>query len=134
MGNPNEKTLYGQTLDFFRDRMKGDPDTVVTDRGIRSKHNFDITPDTIPHVFFGKSEDVIEEKQDFCRRARSATEGFIAVAKNLRGFRCSLYRGLLGDCIWTLLCQTAYNLKKFLLLYRDEDLEEHSLVKLGLLG
>lgn len=134
IGNPNEKTLYGQTLDLFRDRMKGDPDTVVTDQGIRSLHNFSITPDTIPHVFLGKSEDVVEEQQDFCKRARSATEGFIAVAKNLRGFGCSLYRGLQGDRIWTLLCQTAYNLKKFLLLYWDEDLGEQSLMKLGLLG
>ena len=82
----------------------------------------------------GKSDDVIQEIQDFCRSARSATEGFIAVAKNLRGFGCSLYRGLQGDRIWTLLCQAAYNLKKFIQLYLNDDIEEHCLIKLGLLA
>ena len=74
-----------------------------------------------------------EAQQDFCRKARSATEGFIAVAKHLRGFGRSFYSGLHGDRVWTLLCQTAYNLKKFLQLYREEELEENSLVSLGLL-
>lgn len=32
-------------------------------------------------LHMGRSEDVPEEKQDFCCKARSATEGFIAVAK-----------------------------------------------------
>ena len=72
--------------------------------------------------------------RDFCRRARSATEGFIAVAQNLRGFGRSLYRGFSGDRIWTLLCQTAYNLKKLVQLYLSEKIEEESLVKLGLLA
>ena len=134
IGAPNDKTLYGNTLNLFRDRVKTDPDTVVTDQGCRSEHNFNITPPTIAHVFLGKSADVIQDHQDFCKSARSATEGFIAVAKHLRGFGRSLYRGLRGDRIWTLVCQTAYNLKKFLQLYRAEELQEESLVKLGLLG
>ncbi len=50
--------------------------------------------------FLGRSEDVSEEKQEFCRRSRSAAEGFTAAAKNLRGFGCSLYSGLKGDRIW----------------------------------
>ena len=134
IGNPNDKTLYENTLDLFRERMKGDPETVVTDMGYRSQKNFKITSEAVTNVFLGKSEDVAEEMRDFCRRARSATEGFIAVAKNLRGFRCSLYRGLWGDRIWTLLCQTAYNLKKLVQLYLSEKLEEKILVKLGLLA
>ena len=73
-----------------------------------------------------------EENQDFCCKARSATEGFIAVAKNLRGFGCSLYKGFEGDRIWSLLCQTAYNLKKFIQLLQAEKIKEESLLKLGL--
>jgi len=56
------------------------------------------------------------------------------VAKNLRGFGKSLYRRLVGDRIWTLLCQIAYNLKKFLQLYEEEKLEENSLMSLGFLA
>lgn len=133
IGQPADKTLYGNTLDLFQKRMEDCPDTVVTDLGFRSRNNFKNTPKEIDHVFLGRSDDVVEEKQDFCRRARSATEGFVAVAKNLRGFGCSLYRGLRGDRVWTLLCQTAHHLKKFLQLYRDKKIEEKSLVKLGLL-
>ena len=134
IGQPGDTTLYGGTLDLFRQRMHGTPDTVVTDLGVRSRHNFTITPERIDHVFLGRSEDVEEAHRDFCRRARSATEGFIAVAKHLRGLGCSLYRGLRGDRIWTRLCQAAYNLKKFVQLYRAERVAEASLVKLGLLG
>ena len=134
IGQPNDTTLYGGTLDLFGRRLHGDPDTVVTDQGVRSQANFRDTPDAIDHVFLGRSEDVAEEHRDFCRRARSATEGFIAVAKHLRGFGCSLYRGLSGDRLWTRLCQAAYNLKKFVQLYRAERVTESSLVKLGLLG
>jgi hypothetical protein len=84
-------------------------------------------------VFLGRSDDVDESQQDFCCKARSATEGFIAVAKHLRGFGRSLYRRLHGDKVWTLLCQTACNLRKFLQLYRKEELEESSLASLDLL-
>ena len=134
IGQPGETTLYGDTLDLFRQRMHGDPDTVVTDLGVRSRHNFTITPEGIDHVFFGRSDDVVEAQRDFCRRARSATEGFIAVAKHWRGLGRRLYRGVGGDRIWTRLGQAAYNLKKFIQLYRAESLTEASLVKLGLLG
>ena len=43
-----------------------------------------------------------------------------------------MYRGLTGAGIWTRLNQCAYNLKKFLQLYRNEALEERTLVKFGL--
>jgi IS5 family transposase len=132
IGSPNDKTLYGETLDLFIKRMREYPESVITDLGYRSRRNFQNTPEKISNVFLGRSEDVIEEKRDFCRKARSATEGFIAVSKNLRGFGRSLYRGFEGDRIWSLLCQTAYNLKKFLLLYFAEKIEEQSLIKLGL--
>jgi len=133
IGNPGDTTLYGDTLRLFQKRMGKDPDTVVTDLGFRSKNNRKNTPETISNVFLGRSDDVDEGQGDFCRKARSATEGFIAVAKNLRGFGRSLYHRLHGDKIWTFLCQTAYNLKKFLQLYRDEELEKNSLETLGLL-
>jgi IS5 family transposase len=132
IGNPSDKTLYGDTLQLFQKRMGNDPDTVVTDLGFRSRDNRKNTPETISNVFMGRSDDVDEDQRDFCCKARSATEGFIAVAKNLRGFGRSLYRQLHGDRIWTLLCQTAYNLRKFLQLYRDEELHDSSLAVLGL--
>jgi len=132
IGNPGDTTLYGDTLGLFQKRMCNDPDTVVTDLGFRSRDNRKNTPETISNVFLGRSADVDEDQRDFCRKARSATEGFIAVAKNLRGFGRSLYCRLHGDRIWTLLCQTAYNLKKFLQLYRDEELENNCLAALGL--
>ena len=132
IGKPDDTTLYGDTLRLFQKRMGKDPDTVVTDLGFRSRDNRKNTPEAISNVFLGRSDDVDEDQRDFCRKARSATEGLIAVAKNLRGFGRSLYRRLHGDRIWTLLCQTAYNLKKFLQLYRDGELKENSLIALGL--
>ena len=133
IGNPRDNTLYGDTLALFHKRMGDDPDTIVTDLGFRSRNNIKNTPESVSNVFLGRSDDVDESHQDFCHKARSATEGFIAVAKNLRGFGRSLYHRLHGDRIWTLLCQTAYNLKKFLQLYRKEKLDNHSLEVLGLL-
>ena len=132
IGNPSDKTLYGNTLELFQKRMGNNPDTVVTDLGFRSRDNRKNTPESISNVFLGRSGDVDEDQRDFCCKARSATEGFIAVAKNLRGFGRSLYRRLNGDRVWTLLCQTAYNLKKFLQLYRRKELENNSLAALGL--
>ncbi|MDM8522412.1 hypothetical protein QUF80_03490, partial [Desulfococcaceae bacterium HSG8] len=64
--------------------------------------------------------------------ARSATEGFIAVAKNLRGFGRSLWHRLGGHRMWSLICQTAHNLKKFLRLWDEDRIGEESLKKLGL--
>jgi transposase, IS5 family len=102
--------------------------------GSRSRNNFKETPEKITNVFLGRSTDVTGEKErDFCRRARSATEGFIAVAKNHRGFNKSLWHTLKGHRMWSLLCQTAYNLKKFLQLYYAEEIGEEKLFKLGII-
>ena len=132
IGQPNEKTLYPETLARFRRRMETYPDGAVTDSGYRSAKNRKLHQDDIDYVFMGKSSDVDEAHQAACRAARSATEGFIAVAKNLRGFGQSLYRGLVGATIWSRLNQCAYNLKKFLQLYRSEALSEATLKKLRL--
>jgi IS5 family transposase len=133
IGKPNDKTLYPGTVSLYIKRMKGCPDTVVTDLGFRSRENFKKTPEKVTDVFLGRSTDVAGEKEcDFCRRARSATEGFIAVAKNHRGFGRSLWHTLKGHRMWSLLCQTAYNLKKFLQLYYEEKIKEEDLVKPGL--
>jgi IS5 family transposase len=132
IGQPNEKTLYAPTLERFRTRMGAYPGGAVTDSGYRSAKNRQLHHDDIDYVFMGKSADVDEAHQAACRSARSATEGFIAVAKNLRGFGQSLYRGLVGATIWSRLNQCAYNLKKFLQLYRNEALSEQTLMKLRL--
>lgn len=132
IGQPNEKTLYPATLERFRKRMETYPDGAVTDLGYRSAKNRTLNHEDMDYVFMGKSSDVHETHREVCRSARSATEGFIAVAKNLRGFGQSLYRGLVGATIWSRLNQCAYNLKKFLQLYRDEALSEETLIKLRL--
>ncbi len=132
IGNPKDSTLYGETLKLYQERMGDNPDTVVTDQGFRSRNNRKNTPEAISSVFLGRTSDVDDSKQDFCCKARSATEGFIAVAKNWRGFGKSLYHKLKGDRIWTLLCQTVYNLKKLLQLYENGKLENHMLEALGL--
>ena len=120
-------------MEQYIKKMKGIPPYSVADKGYRSKKNMTMAK-AIGHAFFGKSSDVDEEQQSFCRSARSATEGFIAVAKNLRGMRKSLYKRIDGDKIWTALAQTAYNLKKFYALYRDELLSELTLQKLGFIA
>lgn len=132
IGHPNDTTLYGPTLERFRKRMQVYPGTAVTDLGFRSAKNLTLHRKDIDQIFLGQSTDVEAQHQDACRKARSATEGFIAVAKHLRGFGCSMYRGLTGARIWTRLNQCAYNLKKFLQLYRNEALEESTLVNLRL--
>lgn len=134
IGQPQDKTLYQTTLKLFRQRMGRYPKRTITDQGYRSNQNLKNNPTSVKSVFMGRSEDVPVEQQDFCRSARSATEGFIAVAKNLRGFGQSRYRNLNGHRIWTLLCQSAWNLKKFLQLYQTEDIPEQALKKLGLLN
>jgi len=134
IGQPGDKTIYPSTLELYKERMKAYPDAAVTDLGFRSKSNFNASEGKVAHVFLGKSSDVAEEKRDYCHRARSATEGFIAVAKNWRGFGKSLYKGFEGDKIWTRLCQTAHHLKKFLQLYRDERVKEESLARLGIVA
>lgn len=132
IGQPNEKTLYPTSLERFRKRMAAYPDGAVTDLGYRSVKNRKLHQEDIDYVFMGKRLDVEETHQAACLSARSATEGFIAVAKNLRGFGQSLYRGLVGATLWTRLNQCAYNLKKFLQLYRSETLSEQTLMKLRL--
>jgi hypothetical protein len=80
----------------------------------------------------GQSTDGEEAHQAAWCSARSATEGFMAVAKDLRGFGQSLYRGLGGATVWSRLNQWAYTLKKFLQLYRHEALSDQTLSKLRL--
>ena len=126
IGKPNDKTLYGATFDQYVKRMQGLPKGTVTDSGFRSDQNLKCHAEDLDFVFMGKSTDVDEAHQAACLSARSATEGFIAVAKNLRGFGQSLYRGLKGATMWTLLNQCAYNLKKFLQLYHQELLSEET--------
>lgn len=132
IGHPNDTTLYGSTLEAFRKRMQGYPDTAVTDLGFRSAKNLKLHLKDIDQIFLGRSTDVDADHQAACRSARSATEGFIAVAKHLRGFGRSWDRGLHGARIWTRLHQCADNMKKFLQLYRNEALEDRTLVMLGL--
>lgn len=128
IGHPNDTTLYGPTLEAFRTRMQVSPDTAVTDLGFRSAKNLTLHLKDIDQIFLGRSTDVDAEHHDACRTARSATEGCIAVAKHLRGFGRSWYRGLHGARIWTRVHQCAYNVKKFLQLYRHEALEDRTLV------
>ena len=131
IGKPNDTKLFPETFKLFIKRMRQRPKTVVGDLGFRSKANFKVAEKS-DNVFLGRSEDVNEKNREFCNKARSATEGFIAVAKNLRGFGRSLYRGLEGDRVWSLLCQVSYNLKKFLQIWREEKISETSLIQLGL--
>ena len=132
IGQPNDKTLYPSTLERFCTRIEATPHGAITDLGFRSARNRKLHHADIDYIFMGKSSDVDAPHTKTCLAARSATEGFIAVAKNLRGFGQSLYRGLLGATLWTQLNQCAYNLKKFLQLYRNEALSEDTLMKLRL--
>jgi len=132
IGQPNEKTLYGPTLQRFEQRMDGYPAGAITDRGYRSSKNLNLHPQELNYVFMGQSSDVDETQKEASISARSATEGFIAVAKTWRGFGRSLYRNLQGARIWTWLNQCAYNVKKVLQLYRNESLTEDVLMALRL--
>ncbi len=64
IGNPNDKTLFPSTLAIFKERMREDPESVITDLGYRSRNNFKVSED-IPNVFLGRSNDVCEEKRNF---------------------------------------------------------------------
>ena len=134
IGQPGDKTLFLGTLDLYKDRMKSYAKKGVTDLGYRSLNNMKKGKEKIETIFMGRVEDVPEEIRSYCKKARSATEGFIAVAKTWRGFGRSLYKGFEGDKIWTSLSQLAYNLHKFIQLDTNEKIEEESLVKLGLYG
>jgi len=132
IGSPNDTTLFPETLAQFTRRMQTTPEAVVTDLGSQSAANFTAAKES-PHVFLGRTADVAEDQQERCCKARSATEGFIAVAKHLHGFGRSLYHGFSGDRIWSLLCQAVSNLKKFIQLWAAELVSEASLEALGLL-
>lgn len=132
IGKMDDRALYRDTLERFRKRMATYPSWAITDLGYRSAKNLKLSHEHLDDVFMGNTTDVDEDHKEAAIKARSATEGFIAVAKNLRGFRKSLYRNLAGAKVWTLLNQCAYNLKKFLQLYRDEALSEGTLVALRL--
>jgi len=132
IGKPDDRTLYGPTFEQFLKRMSAYPGGAVTDLGFRNAKNLKLHAEDLDFVFMGNSSDVDEAHKAACLSARSATEGFIAVAKNLRGFGQSLYRGLEGATIWTLLNQCAYNLKKLLQLYHHELLSEETLMALRL--
>jgi len=132
IGKPDDRTLYGTTFDQFIKRMQALPSGAVTDGGFRDANNLKLHAEDLDFVFMGKSIDVDEAHRAACLSARSATEGFIAVAKNLRGFGQSLYRGMEGATMWTLLNQCAYNLKKFLQLYDNELLSEQTRIALRL--
>jgi len=133
IGKPSDKIIYPDALELFKSRMNQYPEISVTDGGYRSNKNLNISKKKAGTVFMGRSDDVPEKIREECHKARSATEGFIAVAKHWQGMKCSLYKGFSGDRIWSLLCQAAHNLKKFLQLYYKEKLSERSLIKLGLL-
>ncbi|MCI5165215.1 MAG: hypothetical protein D3903_03790, partial [Candidatus Electrothrix sp. GM3_4] len=134
IGTPGDKTFFLNTLEFYRERMKGYAKKAVTDLGYRSLNNMKEGKEKVETIFMGRVEDVPEEIQSFCKKARSATEGFIAVAKTWRGFGRSLYKGFEGDKIWTSLSQLAYNLHKFIQLDKSEKIGEESLLKLGMYG
>jgi transposase, IS5 family len=132
IGKPDDTTLYGPTFELFQKRMSASPGGAVTDLGYRSAKNLKLHREDLDFVLMGKSTDVDEAHRHEALKARSATEGFIAVAKHWRGLGRSLYRGLQGATIWTRLHQCAYNLKKFLQLYRQEALSDATLMALRL--
>ena len=137
IGKPDDTTLYGPTLEWFQKRRSASPGGGVTDLGYRSAKNLKLHREDLDFVLMGKSTDVDEAHRHEALKAPSATEGFIAVAKHWRGLGRSLYRGLQGATIWTRLhqCaynQCAYNLKKFLQLYRQEALSDATLMALRL--
>jgi len=132
IGKPDDTTLYGPTFELFQKRMSASPGGAVTDLGYRSAKNLKLHREDLDFVLMGKSTDVDEAHRQEALKARSATEGFIAVAKHWRGLGRSLYRGLQGATIWTRLHQCAYNLKKVLQLYRNEALSEATLMALRL--
>ncbi len=93
IGQPGDKTLFLNTVEDYKNRMKGYAKNAVTDLGYGSLSNLKQGKDKIETIFMGRVEDVPDDLQDFFKKARSATEGFIAVAKTWRGFGRSLYKG-----------------------------------------
>ncbi len=132
IGKPDDRTLYGATLERYRKRTSAYPQGAVTDSGYRRAKTLKLHHEDLDYVFRGNSSDVDTTYKEAALKARSATEGFIAVAKTWRGVGRSLYRGLQGATLWTLLNQCAYNLKKVLQLYRTEVLSEATVMALRL--
>ena len=132
IGKPDDRTLYGATLERYRKRTSAYPQGAVTDSGYRRAKTLKLHHEDLDYVFRGNSSDVDATYKEAALKARSATEGFIAVAKTWRGVGRSLYRGLQGATLWTLLNQCAYNLKKVLQLYRTEVLSEATVMALRL--
>lgn len=129
-GKPADSDLYQRTLKHYQRKMRAMPPGSVTDKGFRSAANRKHAQG-LAFSCFGKISELEQQHQDFCKSARSATEGFIATAKHLRGLGKSLYRGLDGDKIWVACGQAAYNLKKFYALWKLEQLKELTLQKLA---
>jgi hypothetical protein len=96
IGKPDDKTLYGPTLELFQKRMSASPGGAVTDLGYRSAKNLKLHREDLDFILMGKSTDVDEAHRQQALKARSATESFIAVAKHWRGLGRSLYRGASG--------------------------------------
>lgn len=132
LGQPNDPPLSGPPLQRFRERLHAYPGTAVTALGLRSANNLKRNAPHLDHVFMGRRLDGDEAQHEACRKARFATEGFLAVATHRRGFARRLSRGLPGAILWTRLGQCASNVKKFLQLYRAEALEESTRIKLRL--
>ena len=61
IGTPNDKTLFPGTLAIFKERMKKNPDTVITDLGYRSMDNKKAAAG-ITNVFLGRSDYVKKRK------------------------------------------------------------------------
>src|SRR3989454_6572473 len=57
IGQPNDKTLYGPTLQRFRERMQAYPGMAVTPLGFCSAHKLQLKPQPIQPGLFGSSLD-----------------------------------------------------------------------------
>jgi hypothetical protein len=71
IGQPNEKSLYPETLARFRRRMGTYPDGAVTDLGFRSAKNRKLHHDNMAYIFMGKAQMWTRPiKRHVARRAR----------------------------------------------------------------
>ncbi|CAN2046059.1 hypothetical protein GMMP1_220029 [Candidatus Magnetomoraceae bacterium gMMP-1] len=68
IGSPNDKILYQNALELFKQRMKKYPEIVVTDLGYHSQDNFNFSIDKVENVFLGRSNDVKETYRDFSKK------------------------------------------------------------------
>jgi hypothetical protein len=86
IGKPNDKTLYSTTLERFRKCMGTYPCWVVTDLGYCSLKNLKLGHKDLDYVFMGNASGIDEDRKEAALKARSATEGFMAVAKTCAAF------------------------------------------------